>query len=263
MSSNPSSSTSSANAGSGASLRIAVETGGTSAPGFEGDLAMVTIGRNEAAILPVADPALSEFHCAVVPWAGGTVVLVDLSSGKGGTLLNGARADVALLSSGDTARIGGTTLAIEFEVGEGMVAPAAPQAEPQAPVWSAPEPDEEITEDDLPAVGMPAEPEPFTGTSGMGFEVYTRGTYVTTYTSSDETITIGRGLAAMLQIDDAGIADLHAAVTTDDSGAVQILDLGAETGTQVNGEHVNAHELRDGDTIAIGNSTLTFRRGSR
>lgn len=244
-------------------IRIEVTTPGAPNQNIDKDFGLVTVGRCEAADLPVADPTLAEFHCAVLPWQGGTVLLLDLSSSPAGTLLNGARADVALVSSGDTVQIGGTSLVIRFEAGDSEAAAGAvvaPVSQSTTPVWTPPEPDEEITEDGPASPGSTTEPEPWTGEAGMALEVSTRGAYVTTYRTSDETITIGKGIAAVLQIDDPYIADLHAAITTDETGAVQILDLGAEGGTQVNGHEVSAQELHDGDTISIGNSTLVFRR---
>lgn len=244
-------------------IRIEVTTPGAPDQNIDKDFGLVTVGRCEAADLQVADPSLAEFHCAVLPWQGGTVLLLDLSSSAVGTLVNGARADVAMLSSGDTVQIGGTSLVICFEAGdraEAGGAVVAPVSQSPTPVWTPPEPDEEITEDGPVAPGSSAEPEPWTGGQGIAFEVSTGGAYVTTYQSSSETVTIGKGPAAMLQIDDSRIADLHAAVTTDESGSVQVLDLGAAGGTRVNGSEQSVQELRDGDTISIGNSTLVFRR---
>jgi len=46
-------------------------------------------------------------------------------------------------------------------------------------------------------------------------------------------VTIGRGPAAMLRIDNPALADLHAVINVNDDGSVQILDLGGPTGTSV------------------------------
>jgi pSer/pThr/pTyr-binding forkhead associated (FHA) protein/outer membrane biosynthesis protein TonB len=72
-----------------------------------------------------------------------------------------------------------------------------------------------------------------------------------------ESVTIGRGPAAMLRIEDDALADLHAVVNVQEDGAVQILDLGHSTGTQVNGEAVSSNAtLNSGDTISIGPITV-------
>ena len=74
---------------------------------------------------------------------------------------------------------------------------------------------------------------------------------------SAESVTIGRGPAAMLRIEDDAMADLHAVVNIQEGGGVQILDLGSATGSQVNGETVEGSaSLNSGDTVTIGPVTL-------
>jgi pSer/pThr/pTyr-binding forkhead associated (FHA) protein len=74
---------------------------------------------------------------------------------------------------------------------------------------------------------------------------------------SAESVTIGRGPAAMLRIEDDAMADLHAVVNIQEDGGVQILDLGSATGSKVNGESVEGNTaLNSGDTITIGPVTL-------
>ena len=67
-----------------------------------------------------------------------------------------------------------------------------------------------------------------------------------------ESVTIGRGPAAMLRIDNPALADLHAVINVNDDGSVQILDLGGPTGTSVNGSRVSSTKLESGDRIEVG-----------
>jgi len=76
---------------------------------------------------------------------------------------------------------------------------------------------------------------------------------------SAESVTIGRGPAAMLRIDDEALADLHAVVNVKDDGQVQLLDLGSDTGSKVNGTAVDGSvDLANGDTITIGPITIAL-----
>ncbi len=67
---------------------------------------------------------------------------------------------------------------------------------------------------------------------------------------SAESVTIGKGPAAMLRIEDDALADLQAVINLNDDGTVQLLDLVGE-GTKVNGEQVVNALLSDGDTIEL------------
>lgn len=86
----------------------------------------------------------------------------------------------------------------------------------------------------------------------LTFEIYSGGEFQRREEISAESVTIGRGPAAMLRIDDEALADLHAVINVGDDGAVQLLDLGSDGGTQVNGEAVSNADLKTGDSIEIG-----------
>jgi len=76
---------------------------------------------------------------------------------------------------------------------------------------------------------------------------------------SAESVTIGRGPAAMLRIDDEALADLHAVVNVKEDGTVQLLDLGSPTGSQVNGDAVTGNaDLTTGDVISVGPITIAL-----
>ena len=71
-------------------------------------------------------------------------------------------------------------------------------------------------------------------------------------------VTIGKGPAAQLQIEDAGLADLQAAVRVEEDGSLMLLDLVGENTTLLNGEAVNNAAIKEGDKIRVGDTVLTF-----
>jgi pSer/pThr/pTyr-binding forkhead associated (FHA) protein len=86
----------------------------------------------------------------------------------------------------------------------------------------------------------------------LTFEIYEGDEFLHREEMSAESITIGRGAAAMLRVENDALAELHAVINIGDDGAVQLLDLGGEGGTKVNGEEVNNTALRTGDSIEVG-----------
>ena len=72
-----------------------------------------TIGRTPEASLCIADPKISRIHAEIRFWDG-EFVLKDFKS-RNGTFVNDARADVAVLHSGDKIRIGPVEFHVEAE----------------------------------------------------------------------------------------------------------------------------------------------------
>jgi hypothetical protein len=70
---------------------------------------------------------------------------------------------------------------------------------------------------------------------------------------------LGRGVDADIRIDDAGVSRHHADVIVGTDTVLR--DLGSTNGTYVNGVQVSETLLRDGATIRIGSTTLTYRSG--
>lgn len=75
--------------------------------------------------------------------------------------------------------------------------------------------------------------------------------------------TIGRDQqSADVVVDDPGVSRRHAEVRISHDGPhlqVVLRDLGSTNGTYLNGEQVGDEELRDGDRITMGRSSLIFR----
>ena len=62
-------------------------------------------------------------------------------------------------------------------------------------------------------------------------------------------LVIGRSSEADIQITDEGISRRHAKVVQKPDGTIQLVDLGSTNGTFFNGNRVDVHVLRDGDTV--------------
>jgi outer membrane biosynthesis protein TonB len=89
------------------------------------------------------------------------------------------------------------------------------------------------------------------------FEVYEGGEFQRREELSAESVTIGSGVAAMLRIENAALADLQAVINVGDDGDVRILDVvGKQDGTKVNGAGVNNCALRTGDELGFGSVTV-------
>ncbi|HVS68790.1 MAG TPA: DUF3662 and FHA domain-containing protein [Mycobacteriales bacterium] len=70
---------------------------------------------------------------------------------------------------------------------------------------------------------------------------------------------IGRSSDCDLRLDDPGASRKHAEIRYSD-GRVGVVDLGSTNGISVNGKPTERVELKDGDRIDIGHTTLIFRR---
>ncbi len=71
---------------------------------------------------------------------------------------------------------------------------------------------------------------------------------------------LGRGLDTDIRIEDPGVSRHHADVIVGDD--VVVHDLGSTNGTYVDGVQVSQTALRDGATIKIGSTSLTYRSGT-
>ncbi len=78
------------------------------------------------------------------------------------------------------------------------------------------------------------------------------------YPLGNENLIIGRGEDADILLDDESVSRHHAKIVILPHGHVMVKDLGSESGTLVNQTPIEAHPLRDGDQIQVGNITLKF-----
>lgn len=92
----------------------------------------------------------------------------------------------------------------------------------------------------------------------LTFEIYRGGEFLRREELSAESVTIGRGPAALLRIEDAALRDLQAVLNIED-GKVQLLDLVGENDTTVNGTPVTNVLLNTGDAIGFGDIRVVVR----
>lgn len=70
---------------------------------------------------------------------------------------------------------------------------------------------------------------------------------------------IGRLASCHLRLDDPLVSRIHAVIEQTDDGEVVLIDLGALSGTFVNGQRVNKRTLKPGDSISVGPFTLIWQ----
>jgi pSer/pThr/pTyr-binding forkhead associated (FHA) protein len=74
-----------------------------------------------------------------------------------------------------------------------------------------------------------------------------------------EVVTIGRGKACDLVLEDPMSSRVHCEVRKLAGGGWSLADLKSKNGTFVNGAPVSIWNLSDGDLIAIGNQMVIFK----
>ncbi len=72
-------------------------------------------------------------------------------------------------------------------------------------------------------------------------------------------VVIGRSHDCDVQLPDANVSRRHAELRQE-GASYWIVDLGSTNGIEVNGKRVRRAKLRDGDTITLGSTDVTFRR---
>jgi FHA domain-containing protein len=80
-----------------------------------------------------------------------------------------------------------------------------------------------------------------------------------TWPLSKEAVVIGRMEGCDIILPDAGVSRRHAEIRREGDEWV-VIDLGSTNGTEINGKRVNRHRLTPGDRLALGETTLEFRR---
>lgn len=72
---------------------------------------------------------------------------------------------------------------------------------------------------------------------------------------------IGRGSEADIIVDDSGVSRRHLEIRITDDGVIAT-DLGSTNGTYVEGHHITAATLVDGNTLTIGRTRILFWTGA-
>ncbi|HZQ34336.1 MAG TPA: ABC transporter transmembrane domain-containing protein, partial [Dehalococcoidia bacterium] len=73
---------------------------------------------------------------------------------------------------------------------------------------------------------------------------------------------IGRNPNNDIVLPDRRVSGFHARIERDAAGRFVLTDSGSTNGTRINGQPVTSAELRDGDVIQLGGTTLTYEQGA-
>ncbi len=71
-------------------------------------------------------------------------------------------------------------------------------------------------------------------------------------------VVLGRALEAQVSIDSGAVSRRHAALQRSND-RYTCVDLGSSNGVYVNGERVTSKELRDGDTVQVGDALFVLQ----
>ncbi len=93
----------------------------------------------------------------------------------------------------------------------------------------------------------------------LTFEIFNSGEFLRREELNAESVTIGKGPAAMLRIESDSLSDLHAVLNVNEDGTVQLLDLVGDNATTVNGNAVSNVTIASGDTIGFGGIRVVVR----
>jgi Protein of unknown function (DUF3662)/FHA domain len=94
---------------------------------------------------------------------------------------------------------------------------------------------------------------------GMEPEVVTLSYDGTTHELKQRRVVIGRSRDCDVQLSDANVSRRHAEVRQE-GASYWVVDLDSTNGMEVNGKRVKRAKLRDGDTVTLGSTEITFVR---
>jgi TonB family protein len=95
--------------------------------------------------------------------------------------------------------------------------------------------------------------------STIGFSVYLNGKLVEELKFDRPIINIGKLSTSTLRVDDVNVSRKHAVIERKDDGGWRITDLGSTNGTVLRGERIVQTDLRDGDRLVLGTTTIVVR----
>jgi hypothetical protein len=94
----------------------------------------------------------------------------------------------------------------------------------------------------------------------LTFEIFRGSEFLRREESSSESVTIGKGAAALLRVEDPALHDLHVVLNVNEDGSVQLHDLAGDRSTVVNGKPVDSNVvLASNDAISIGPVRIVVR----
>ncbi|MDI7269502.1 MAG: FHA domain-containing protein, partial [Myxococcota bacterium] len=208
---------------------------------FVSDLDRILVGRGEVCDLRIPYPAVS-FHHATIRRTNAGWELADNGS-TNGTWHRGRRVhpgESVRLATGDRVAIPGFVIETRFTPGPAADGPSDPEALGRE-IYAA------LLRPDLAEEGPRLEVEagPFAGRS-------------LALPPRDAPYVIGRDPECDWEIPDREASRRHLVVSSDGRRA-RVLDEGSKNGVRVNGRVVREAILRDGDSVEVGRTVLTFR----
>jgi len=93
----------------------------------------------------------------------------------------------------------------------------------------------------------------------LTFEIFRGEDFIRRQELKEESVTIGRGPAAMLRVEEGNLQDLQAVLNVNDDGTVQLLDLVGDGSTMVNGQPVSNVLLSTGDKLGFADLQIVVR----
>ncbi len=92
--------------------------------------------------------------------------------------------------------------------------------------------------------------------STIGFSVYLNGKLINEVKFDRPIINVGKLSTSTLRLDDINVSRKHAVIEQREDGKWRVTDLGSTNGTVLRGERVVQAEIKDGDRLVLGTTTL-------
>lgn len=204
------------------------------------------IGRGNGDV-PLRDQAVSGTH-ASIDYVGTVLMIVDLQS-TNGTFLNGNKIDKAEFGNMDEIMVGGTVMVASVVRDVYGTYGAGPQDMPEVKEFdpnamTAPR-------RQLPNPSLPPEVQ-------AGIEVLDGPDAGKRVRLTNMSTILGRAEYADVQIKDEAISRRHCQILIKSRDFIGLKDLASTNATFLNGRHVSAVQLQNGDVITLGDSRIRF-----
>src|SRR5690242_2913882 len=95
--------------------------------------------------------------------------------------------------------------------------------------------------------------------STIGFSVYLNGKLINEVKFDRPIINVGKLSTSTLRLDDINVSRKHAVIEQREDGKWRVTDLGSTNGTVLRGERIVQAEIKDGDRLVLGTTTLVVQ----